>query len=75
MHYHLNFGALAALKRKRKKFSNSRNETPVLEPPPDNSTTTTASSLKKSIKKVTIEVCNKFLSFYNNTFFFYIYKI
>lgn len=62
MHYHLNFGALAALKRKRKKFSNSRNETPVLEPPPDNSTTTTttASSLKKSIKKVTIEVCNIF---------------
>lgn len=65
MHYHLNFGALAALKRKRKKFSNSRNETPVLEPLPDNSTTTTsttttASSLKKSIKKVTIEVCNNF---------------
>lgn len=32
-HYHLHFGALAALKRKRKKFSNSRNSSPVLEPP------------------------------------------
>ncbi|XP_055644283.1 transient receptor potential-gamma protein isoform X2 [Toxorhynchites rutilus septentrionalis] len=32
-HYHLHFGALAALKRKRKKFSTSRNTSPVLEPP------------------------------------------
>lgn len=49
LHMHLNFGALAALKRKRKKFSNSRNESPVLDPPPENAS---PSSLKKSIKKV-----------------------
>lgn len=30
---HLGFGALAALKRKRKKFSRSRNTSPILEPP------------------------------------------
>lgn len=48
--YHLHFGALAALKRKRKKFSNSRNESPVLEPPPECSSP--ATSLKTSIKKV-----------------------
>lgn len=50
LHMHLNFGALAALKRKRKKFSNSRNDSPVLEPPPEHSSPT--SNLKKSIKKV-----------------------
>lgn len=56
LHMHLNFGALAALKRKRKKFSNSRNESPVLEPPPENASPT--SSLKKSIKKViTFSLC------------------
>lgn len=33
-YYHLHFGALAALKRKRKKFSNSRNSSPVLDPQP-----------------------------------------
>lgn len=49
---HLNFGALAALKRKRKKFSNSRNESPVLETPREHSSPT--SSLKKSIRKVII---------------------
>lgn len=54
LHMSLNFGALAALKRKRKKFSNSRNESPVLDPPPDNSSPT--SSLKKSIKKVTTDL-------------------
>lgn len=48
--YHLHFGALAALKRKRKKFSNSRNESPVLVMPPESSSP--ASSLKSSIKKV-----------------------
>lgn len=47
---HLNFGALAALKRKRKKFSNSRNESPVLDPPLEHSSPT--SSIKKSIRKV-----------------------
>lgn len=46
---HLNFGALSALKRKRKKFSASRNESPALEPPPEHSPT---SNFKKSIKKV-----------------------
>lgn len=30
---YLGFGALAALKRKRKKFSRSRNTSPILEPP------------------------------------------
>ncbi|KFB39081.1 AGAP008435-PA-like protein [Anopheles sinensis] len=40
-HYHLHFGALAALKRKRKKFSNSRNSSPVLEPPCEVPTVTT----------------------------------
>lgn len=53
LHMHLNFGALAALKRKRKKFSNSRNESPVLEPPPENASSP-SSSLKKSIRKVNI---------------------
>ncbi|KAL7041237.1 hypothetical protein ACKWTF_000683 [Chironomus riparius] len=48
-HVNLNFSALAALKRKRKKFSNSRNESPVLEPPPEH--TSPSSSLKKSLKK------------------------
>ncbi|KAG5676185.1 hypothetical protein PVAND_006034 [Polypedilum vanderplanki] len=49
-HVNLNFSALAALKRKRKKFSNSRNESPVLEPPPEHPSPS-SSSLKKSIKK------------------------
>lgn len=49
-HLHLNFGALAALKRKRKKFSASRNESPVLEPPPEHDSPT--SSIRKSVKKV-----------------------
>lgn len=30
--HHFNFGALAALKRRRKKFSNSRHASPILEP-------------------------------------------
>lgn len=48
-HLHLNFGALAALKRKRKKFSASRNESPVLEPPPEYDS---PASNRKSVKKV-----------------------
>jgi transient receptor potential cation channel subfamily C member 4 len=55
-HMHLNFGALAALKRKRKKFSNSRNESPVLDPPPDHT------SFKKSIKKVINRNFNTFIT-------------
>ncbi|XP_058061235.1 transient receptor potential-gamma protein [Anopheles bellator] len=43
-HYHLNFGALAALKRKRKKFSNSRNSSPVLEPPSEVPSVTNSSA-------------------------------
>jgi transient receptor potential cation channel subfamily C len=56
-HVNLNFSALAALKRKRKKFSNSRNESPVLEPPPENATSpptvsSTSSNIKKTLRKV-----------------------
>lgn len=54
-HLHLNFGALAALKRKRKKFSASRNESPVLEPPPEHDSPT--SSIRKSVKKVILWLC------------------
>uniref|UniRef100_U5ENB5 Putative transient receptor potential channel n=1 Tax=Corethrella appendiculata TaxID=1370023 RepID=U5ENB5_9DIPT len=52
-HYHLHFGALAALKRKRKKFSNSRNTSPVLEPPNEvqSVTNSTNSSCKKILKR------------------------
>lgn len=37
MIFFVGFGALAALKRKRKKFSKSRNTSPVLEPSPSKS--------------------------------------
>uniref|UniRef100_A0A182TJL8 Transient receptor ion channel domain-containing protein n=1 Tax=Anopheles melas TaxID=34690 RepID=A0A182TJL8_9DIPT len=55
-HYHLHFGALAALKRKRKKFSNSRNSSPVLEPPCElpsvtNAITTTGNTSSKVLKR------------------------
>lgn len=50
-HYHLHFGALAALKRKRKKFSNSRNSSPVLDPPSEVVPTATA-PLNNSSSKV-----------------------
>lgn len=53
-HLHLNFGALAALKRKRKKFSASRNESPVLEPPPEYDS---PASNRKSVKKVIYWLC------------------
>lgn len=43
----LGFGALAALKRKRKKFSKSRNTSPVLEP---SAPSKTESSPSKKVK-------------------------
>lgn len=41
----LGFGALAALKRKRKKFSRSRNTSPILEPPHSQEAETSSSAV------------------------------
>uniref|UniRef100_A0A903WR35 Transient receptor ion channel domain-containing protein n=2 Tax=Anopheles darlingi TaxID=43151 RepID=A0A903WR35_ANODA len=67
-HYHLNFSALSALKRKRKKFSNSRNSSPVLEPPtevPSVTNTITAATnasskvLRRASSVPTRDVCDE----------------
>lgn len=46
---HFNFGALAALKRRRKKFSNSRHASPV-QPPQEVTTTTTTANVQTERK-------------------------
>jgi transient receptor potential cation channel subfamily C member 4 len=52
-HHYLHFGALAALKRKRKKFSNSRSSGLASDTPSEQKTPT---SLSRKVKRFTSEV-------------------